>query len=109
VAKEQILAEFDPRLSHAQIAAVSHQEPISEFAADQVAEDSPDDRRQRRRQDDGGDIEIVFGARIDRCREKRGLAGQRKADAFQADNGRYRQKAVSMDQMLKKMHEGGRA
>ena len=48
----------------------------------------------------------MIGPSIDRRGQQRGFAGQRKTDAFQADNGRDRHKSVSVDEMLKKLHTG---
>ena len=91
---------------HPDIIAVAQQQPIAVFAADHIADHAADNGRCRRRNDDRDDIEIVLGAGIDRRRKQRRFAGQRKADAFQADDRADGDKSISVDKILKKFHAG---
>ncbi len=73
MAQKQVLAEFDPGRRHAHIIAVAQQQPIAEFMADHVADHATAECRAGSRQNDGDDVEIVFGPRVNRRGEKRGF------------------------------------
>jgi hypothetical protein len=82
--EEQILTKFDPAFGDPQITAVAEQKPIAVFTTNDVPDHATDDRRAPRSQDHRDDIEIVLCSSNDRRNNEHGLAGERKADAFEA-------------------------
>ena len=75
------------------------QQPIAEFAADDVADHLPDDGCGRRGEHDRDDVEIVLGAGKNRGDDEHRLAGEGKADALKANDAGDHDKAVVMNEM----------
>src|SRR5580704_8163164 len=102
--QEQILTKLDPAFGDPQIAAIAEQKPIAVLTANDIPDHATDDRRARRSHDHRSDIEIMLGSSNDRRNNEHRLAGERKADAFQADETGYDEQAVDVNEMGDGMH-----
>ena len=100
--QEQILTELDPAFGYPQIAAITEQQPLAVFTTNDIADHATDDRRARRSQDHGGDVEIVLGYSNDRSNDEDRLAGERQADAFQADETGDDEQTVDVNEVRPK-------
>src|SRR5260221_3131507 len=82
---EQVHAELHLGLVEMEVAAITQQQLVAELAADPVANIVPEHGAGRRGRYHQGDVEVMRSSRIDRRGQQHRLAGNRNADAFDAD------------------------
>src|SRR5262249_37869328 len=112
--QEQVLADLQPRLVQADIAAETGDQGDADAATDQVADVVAQDRARGGDRHHGNDAEIVRRAGIERGREQRRLAGHGNADGFEGDHGEQHPQAVGVDEVFyagegKEIHDDARS
>ncbi len=99
---KQILPDLDLALGQADVVTVAQQERIADLPPDPEPDDAADDRARRGSHDHQSNIEVVRRARVDGREDQGGLARNRNADAFEADDRGDRPIAVDREQVRRR-------
>src|ERR1700674_454547 len=105
VTPKQILADLDLALGQADVVAVAEQDRIADLAADPEPDDAAEDGARRGGRDHQSDVEMMRRARIGGGEDQGGLARNRNADAFEADDPGNRPIAVNREQVGRRYGE----
>src|SRR6266516_3915165 len=99
---KQILPDLDLALGQADVVTVAQQERIADLPPDPEPDDAADDRARRGSHDHQSNIEVVRRAGVDGREDQGGLARNRNADAFEADDRGDRPIAIDREQVRRR-------